>query len=142
MSKPQGSEFSLFCSSDNVGNFPKDKIKFIGEVSQEIINELDSLELDQLTNRAREEGVRPSDIEQADYNRQTIKDLIIQKIVEKETKETLERMRVTDRPETLESSLAATRRSNEEEASRINSERQEQTTTILTPGDEEDDDYR
>tara|TARA_B100002051_G_scaffold273908_1_gene313748 strand:+ start:851 stop:2527 length:1677 start_codon:yes stop_codon:yes gene_type:complete len=126
-------------SSDNVGNFPKDKIKFIGEVSQAIINELDSLELDQLTNRAREEGVSPSDIEQANYNRQTIKDLIIQKIVEKETKETLERMRVTDRPETLESSLEATRRSTEEEAARINSERQQQTTTILA---REDDDYR
>ncbi len=128
-------------SSDNVGNFPKDNIKFIGEVSQAIINELDSLELDQLTNRAREEGVSPSDIEQANYNRQTIKDLIIQKIVEKETKETLERMRVTDRAETLESSLAATRRSNEEAAARINSENQEQTTTIMAE-DEGEDDYR
>ena len=98
-------------------------------------DELDSLELDQLTNRAREEGVSPSDIEQANYNRQTIKDLIIQKIVEKETKETLERMRVTDRAETLESSLAATRRSNEEAAARINSENQEQTTTIMTGGE-------
>ena len=125
-------------SSDNVGNFPKDKIKFIGEVSQAIINELDSLELDQLTNRAREEGVSPSEIEEADYNRQTIKDLIIQKIVEKETKETLERMSVTDRPETLERSLAESRSSNQAEADRINSERQEQTTTIMA----REDDYR
>jgi hypothetical protein len=125
-------------SSDNIGNFPKDNIKFIGEVSQSIINELDSLELDQLSNRAREEGVSPSEIEEADYNRQTIKDLTIQKIVEKETKETLERMKVTDRPETLERSLAESRSSNQEEADRINSERQEQTTTIMAG----EDDYR
>ena len=47
-------------------------------------------------------------------------------------------MKVTDRPETLERSLAESRSSNQEEADRINSERQEQTTTIMAG----EDDYR
>jgi len=100
------------------GSFPKKNINIIGEISSEITEELRVLELVQLKAKALEKGIPREDIEQVGGDEGKMRRLIVNKVLEEETAEKLQRSieRQKQRAETLESTTAELRLQAEDQA--------------------------